>query len=271
MAPDFGDAFGGICEEFAMTRSVRDAARLLDVVADPEIGDPMFTPSPASGFARATAERAPRLRVGFWAPETGVHSAVTAVVRGAGELLDELGHEVSEDHPAALDEGEYKRWGFLHYAAAAAWAVDRWWPRELGIDRPLQQIEPATQFLVDAGRELDSGAYLEARELLQMWSRRVLAWWDDGFDVLLCPVLGDPPGPTGTMTPRGDADAITFTAPYNFTGQPAASVPFGEFDGLPIGIQIVAAPWREDVVLAVAAEIERARPWNERRPSVWTG
>ena len=95
------------------------------------------------------------------------------------------------------------------------------------------------------------------------------------FDLLLTPTMAAPPAPLGEI--RGDdADGAgvaaipyaAFTVPFNITGQPAMSVPLAWADGLPIGVQLVAAPGREDLLLRVAAQLETARPWADRRPPV---
>ncbi len=104
------------------------------------------------------------------------------------------------------------------------------------------------------------------------------AWWaadGSGFDLLLTPTMAAPPAPLGTI--RGDdpdgavLQAIpyaAFTVPFNVTGQPAVSLPLHWSDGLPIGVQLVAAQGREDVLVRVAAQLESARPWIDRRPPV---
>jgi amidase len=103
-------------------------------------------------------------------------------------------------------------------------------------------------------------------------------WWADGFDLLLTPTLVEPPPPLGDFDPtpedplRGFARGgvfVAFTIPFNVTGQPAISLPLHwSGDGLPIGVQLVAAYGREDVLIRVAAQLEAARPWRDRRPPV---
>jgi amidase len=103
-----------------------------------------------------------------------------------------------------------------------------------------------------------------------------VSWWrDDGFDLLLTPTLAEPPPVLGDIGRQDDgglnaaARSIPFAvycAPYNVTGQPAMSVPLYWNDGLPIGVQLVGAPFREDVLLQVASQLEAARPWADRRP-----
>ena len=117
-----------------------------------------------------------------------------------------------------------------------------------------------------------------AREWLQLNSRRVQEWWADGWDLLLTPTLAHPPPPLGHFDPEPNnpfsgmlkAGAfVPFTPTFNATGQPAISLPLHWNDeGLPIGVQLVAAYGREDQLLRVAAQLEQARPWADRWPSV---
>jgi amidase len=110
---------------------------------------------------------------------------------------------------------------------------------------------------------------------MQGWARRVIAWWlDDGFDLVLTPTLAEPPPRLGDLTHPETGGSrllpfVLFTAPFNVTGQPAMSVPLAtSAAGLPIGVQLVAAPYREDLLLRVAAQLEAVRPWSDRRPPV---
>ena len=101
-------------------------------------------------------------------------------------------------------------------------------------------------------------------------TRAAISWWlDDGFDLLLTPALAEPPPVLGDLP--GDPARLLpfaiFTAPFNITGQPAMSVPlYVAASGLPIGVQLVGAPYREDVLFRIAAQLEQAKPWFETRP-----
>ena len=136
----------------------------------------------------------------------------------------------------------------------------------------------ATWLLAQRGRGLSTTEYLQAAVWLQGYTRRVASWWDAGFDLLLTPTIAHPPQHLGEFAPRPDnplhpllrtVPIIVFTSPFNATGQPAISLPlYWSLDGLPIGIQLVAAYGREDVLIRIAAQLERARPWADRRPVV---
>jgi amidase len=107
-----------------------------------------------------------------------------------------------------------------------------------------------------------------------VFTRRVASWWDDGWDLLLTPTLGAPPPRLGELLdPSGGAARVAALVPYtthfNVTGQPAVSLPLHwNDDGLPIGVQLAAAFGREDLLIRVAAQLEQAAPWAERRPPV---
>ncbi len=264
MAPDFGDAMGGLAEEHVVSRSVRDSARMLDALFRPRPDNWYVAPptSAASFAAAAEADPAP-LRVGFLSEHPiGVAPDVSNAVIEMARLLDSLGHHVEPMWPDALDE-DIAPIAIPHYAAGTAWVVDHHWPRVTGQAIPDELLEPVTAALADMGRSVSGGALLEARELAQAWTRRLVAWWlDAGWDLLLTPVLPDPPVRTGEAD---DVRLITFAAPFNVSGLPAASVPGRRTeDGLPIGVQFVAGPWREDVIFAAAAQVERAQPWLQR-------
>jgi amidase len=107
------------------------------------------------------------------------------------------------------------------------------------------------------------------------YARRIAAWWSD-FDLLLTPTLPEPSPPLGELVARPgkplegflrSAQLTTFLVPFNATGQPAISLPtHWSAAGRPIGVQVVAAMGREDLLIRVAAQLEAAMPWEGRRP-----
>jgi amidase len=143
-------------------------------------------------------------------------------------------------------------------------------------------FEPATWAQYEAGLAITAGDYLAALADAHAWTRRLAAWWTDddgkGFDLLLTPTLAEPPPEVGEVAGTdeeplaGLAKALPyaiFTAPFNVSGQPAMSVPLRWSDALlPVGVQLVADHYREDLLLRVAAQLEEARPWAQRRPPI---
>jgi len=136
-------------------------------------------------------------------------------------------------------------------------------------------IEPRNAHYRRAGKALTAVAYLQARQWLGIWSRRMADWWT-GHDLLVTPTVGAPPPELGWFTAAGPehegariAGFIPYTAQFNMTGQPAVSLPLHWSDaGLPIGVQLVGAPWQEASLISLAAQLEQASPWAGRTPPV---
>jgi amidase len=153
-----------------------------------------------------------------------------------------------------------------------------YWSETTGRAIGAADVEAYTWALAEMGRAVSGARYIAAIDWLRSHTRRVARWWASGFDLLLTPTLAVPPPPLGYMVPSPDDPLqglrrstflATFTAPFNATGQPAISLPLHWNDaGLPVGVQLVAAYAREDVLIRIAAQLEKARPWAERRPSL---
>ncbi len=267
--------------QFAVTRSVRDCAALLDVAAGAEIGDPMVAPPNARPYINEVGADPGHLRIGIMTtmPETGepVHSDCVAATESAALLLEKLGHHVEVAHPAACDEPDRLAAFIPIWATIAKANIDEF-STALGRELTDDDVEPLTWWQAEYGRSVRGTDLLAAITKMQAFSRRVMQWWADGFDLLLTPTLGEPPLQLGVLqTPedplRGYARSGSFT-PFtpvaNQTGQPAISLPLHEnADGLPIGVHLVGAYGREDLLLRVGAQLEAAEPWAGRRPQVF--
>jgi amidase len=147
---------------------------------------------------------------------------------------------------------------------------------EMLLGRPIgeDEIEPRNAAYRRAGKVLSAVAYLQSRSWLEMWARRMAGWWG-GHDLLLTPTVGAPPPELGWFTADGarEGDRVVsfmpYTAQFNMTGQPAISLPLHWTSaGLPVGVQLVAAYGREDVLIRVASQLEQAAPWSERHAPV---
>ncbi len=162
---------------------------------------------------------------------------------------------------------------FAVFAAAIARDVERWGDK-LGRPIQLDELEPSNAALTERGRAISAMEYIAAFEIMNGYSRRVGAWWADGNDVLVLPTCPRPPATLAELDPAGGevalgrmAEFAEFTTPFNITGQPAMSVPMHwTASGLPVGVQLVAAYGREDVLIRLASQLEAAVPWNWRRP-----
>lgn len=280
-APEFGDVMGGLTCEHVVTRSVRDSAAILDAIHGMEPGDPFTAPAPTRPYLDEVGDAPGALRIGLMteAPlgQVSVHADCVAAAETAAKLLESLGHHVEVSHPSALDDPEYTGHFITNWAAGAAWNLD-YWSRRTGVEVTAGDVEPLTWALADLGRAATAAQWLSAREHLQANAREMASWWVEGFDLLLTPTIAEPPPPLGTFDSPPDnplhglfraAELVPFTPPFNVTGQPAISLPLHWTDeGLPIGVQLVAAFGREDVLFRVAAQLEEAQPWSGRRPPV---
>ena len=281
LGPHFGDLLSGIVAEHVVTRSVRDTARVLDAVAGPWPGDPYVAPAPAGPYADAVGADPGRLRIGVMTSSPGVNPAPAPecvdAATAAGRLLESLGHTVESSYPEALDDPGITEHFVTTWAAGLAWTVD-YWTRKLGRAPEADELEPTSWALTEFGRAVSGAALLTSREWLQLASRRMAAWWQSGFDLLVTPTCGEAAPLLGQFVPQPDnplaglfrsTPFAQWTAPFNVSGQPAISLPLHwSADGLPVGVQLVAAYGREDLLIQVASQLELAQPWAQRRPPV---
>jgi amidase len=281
--PVIGDVMSGLTAELAVSRSVRDTAAILDAVHGPAPGDPYVAPPPERPYVDELEAEPGRLRIGM-ALEPPMDAQVDPVVveatRDAAGLLESLGHELGEWDVSVFEPFDIvatflTRWesGQAATAMALAGAVGR----ELGPG----DVEPLTWALIEAGRKHSAGDYLDAVAKHQLMTRIAAGAYESGFDLLLMPTMGERPVPLGTYDDSGPEpmDAIHraelsagFAAFFNASGQPAISLPLYWSDqGLPIGVQLAAPLGREDLLIRVAAQLERARPWADRTPPTFAG
>lgn len=260
-----GEGWAGLAVTGPITRTVSDAAAMLDATAGPSTGDPYWAPPPDRPFLSATAER-PRLRIAVCPERDAVPTdpEVRAALEATAALLDGLGHAVEESPgpPVAAMEDEFT---LITTACIGALPLT---PEQREL------LEPRTRLIFDTARGIPAPDYVLAIMRAHMLCRDAVAFFDR-YDVLLTPTLNYPPPPVGAIggDPRTAWSEFRlwhpFTWPFNVTGQPAASVPAGlSRDGLPIGVQIVGPPAGEHTVIALSAEIEEARPWGDRLPPV---
>ena len=276
--PLIGEGWAGGTIDGSLARTVRDAAGVLDVISTPMPGDPYYAPPLPRPLAQEVGADPGRLRIGVVdhaADERFLDDPqCRAAVAAAARLLESLGHHVTQSGPAAMFEHDFTA-HFTTIIAADTEATFRAFEAALG--RPIgdAEIEPRNAAYRHAGRALSSVEYLQSRQWIGQWARRMASWWDD-FDVLLTPTLGAPPPELGWFTAAGPeaegrriASFIPYTAQFNMTGQPAVSLPLHWTpDDLPVGVQLVAGYGREDVLVRVASQLEQAAPWAERLPRI---
>ena len=270
----------GLGVEHCVSRSVRDSAALLDATYGPGIGDTVVAPAPVRPYAAELGVDPGRLRIGLLDhhPQGGaVDQECTDAARAAATLLESLGHHVEPAWPAALADASFaSQFGALWSTNMGA-SLRRF---EEMIGRPLNddEFEPMNRAQADFAKLFTSIDYARALASVAQFRRAVQAWWTEGWDLLLTPTLAAVPVPIGTfannaeqpMAPLARAGAfVPFTPAWNTSGQPAISLPLHwTAQGLPVGVQLVAAYGREDVLFRVASQIEQAHPWAHRRPPV---
>jgi amidase len=257
--------------EFVLARSVRDLAAVLDAVGGPAAGDAFAAPPPDRPYALEIGAPPGRLRVGIMTKDVmaGIptDAECAAAVERTGALLASLGHEVEDAHPPALDGLLLRTAGAIALLAGSARLAQlRWLEKVAGRALTAADLDAESMPPPGAGRITDA-QIAEAAEVVKRETGAVEAWWASGYDLLVTPVLRQPPWPLGQH--GGAMDAGVFPAPFSFTGQPAMSLPLHWTPaGLPVGVQLVAAYGREDLLLRVAAQLESARSWADRWPAI---
>ena len=256
----------GLSTAGPLSRTVEDAAHLLDVLAGYEPGDPWWAPPPERSFASAAATPAGTLRVAVTSTppiDTPVSSACIAALDSAAALLAECGHDVGESTPPWTDRDLFHTFIEVWQAGVALQPID-----------DLSLMTALNRGLVKSAHASSAVDYVRAVTKLQLIARRTVAFWEE-IDVVLTPTLALPPVAIGWQESVEGAieqllrntEFTPFTAIANLTGLPAVSLPLHwSEDGLPIGVQAIGPPAGEALLLSLAAQVEAARPWAHRRP-----
>jgi amidase len=303
VGPDVGEVWGGLAVEHVVSRTVRDSAAMLDATAGPEPTARNFAPPPARPFAQEVGAPPGKLRIALtrkpYLTTRPLHADAVAAVDDAAKLLAGLGHHVEEVDPR-IDADAFARDFFLVVCVeTAASAVHG---TLLMGRRPRRgDFETSTALTVMIGRQKSALDYVLARDRLSAVARRVAALHET-HDVVLTPTLGRPPVEIGALAAKG-AEAwlqdlvaaghlgfmlrlpgvvaasyrrvfqfVPFTPMANVTGQPSMNVPlYWNAEGLPIGSLFTARLGDEATLLRLAAQLEAARPWRNRRPPVHAG
>jgi amidase len=272
--PEGGDDF--LVTDGVLTRTVAESAELLDVLAGYEAGDPTWAPPPDEPFAVAAARAPGRLKVGMTidaAIPAPLHPDCEKAVHDAASLLSELGHEV-EQFEAPWKNRDLLRTFTPAFFAPIATGI-RSGGEVSGREPSEDLIEPLSWTIWQGVHERNPVDFLLARARLTSFAREIVPLWQR-YDAVLLPALAQRPVRIGEIDAcsaepwedfRRSGEFTPFTALFNVTGQPAISLPlFHGDDGLPLGVQIAGAPAGEAKLLSLAAQLEAARPWAERRP-----
>lgn len=270
--PMYGDPVG-LAVSGSIARTVGDAAALLDVLAGRRAGDPFWAPDPSGTFLSAVGRDPGRLRIAcFDTPviaEVDVHPDVRAGYEEARTLLASLGHSVEDIGVPIPPEavGVFETcWAVLTALSTVPLSQE-----QRGMLRPL------TRWLGERGEAVSGPEFGLAVGQLRRFAGEALVTLAP-YDIVLTPTLATPPLPVGGI--RDDADPAAdfeaqkrftpWTSAWNVTGMPAISLPLHQSpEGLPVGIMLAARPAEEELLLSLAAQVEAAAPWRDRRPPLW--
>jgi amidase len=268
--PRLAQSWLGAVVEGVVARTVADSAAVLDTIAH---FDPLAwynAPAPARPFAQELAGAPPaRLRIGLMAQAPlGIPTdeSCSAAARATAAALEELGHAVEEVEVPTISEEMVPSFIALTQGGLADYEGVDW-----------SAVEPHIAHQRQASGDLGAYDYVLAARTLELLSRREVARWGRDFDVLLTPTSAILPPQAGAILEAQHAApdqpvfdvvaSVSFTAFGNVTGLPAVSLPlYWNEDGLPVGAQLTAGPWQDGPLFALAAQLEQARPWAERRP-----
>ena len=274
--PDVGESWNGAASAHAITRTVRDSAALLDATSGPDVGDPYWAPPQQRPFLSEVGADPGRLRIGFTDRPWNGHAVdpeCSAAVAGAARLCEELGHRVQEARPE-WDEPA-RAAAFMVVVAAHTLAHLQLRAEALGRGLRPDDVEPGVWAVAEIGKKHGAADYARAIRVVHGAGRAVGRFFTQ-WDALLTPTMCSPPHRLGVLSlssrdPDAFRDALigttAFTVPFNGSGNPAMSVPLHwTRDGLPVGVQFVGPFGGEAILFRLAAQLERARPWAQKRP-----
>ena len=259
-------ALEGLSTSGPLSRSVDDAAAFLDVLSGYEPGDPWWAPPPERSFLEELRDPPGRLRIAVTSTppiDIAVAPECRVALEEAADLLSNLGHDVFEGRPDWAEPD-------LMHTFVVVWQVG---PALHPVGDPAL-LTALNRGLVESAQAASAVDYARAVAALQALARRVVGFWTNA-DVVLTPTLALPPVPIGWQEAVDgaieqllrNAEFTPFTAIVNLTGQPAISLPLHwTSEGLPVGVQAIGPPAGDSLLLRLAAEVERARPWADRRP-----
>jgi amidase len=269
----------GFSVNHIVSRTVRDSAAMLDWTGRPQENMFFAHPGQDGPYLEDTKKKPRKLRIGYWGvPPSGtpLHPDVEKTLKDTVAVLQQLGHEVFEK-PIDIDWRKLYRaqgvWGAGNFAANIAEHT-----ADLGRGPDNGEIEKLSRSIWEAGKRVSAEQHVQAGHTIKEMVPVIMAHWKQ-WDVYLQPTTITPPPKIGfidpvTLEPKelNHRQAITFgfTPPFNFTGQPAISLPLGQSkDGLPIGMMFAGRYGDEATLFRLAAQLEEARPWIVRKPSVW--
>ena len=279
--PTFGDWLNGLAGELVVSRSVRDTAALLDAVQSTDIGPPDIIAPLERPYIEELRQPPGKLRIA-WSDKAisgvPVHPDVVAGLHATVKLMESLGHELTEDQ-IEIDWAHFFEALIVIWTAYLAWAIDVL-ANEVKRTPSLENMERVTNELYLHGKSLSAMDMHNALANFNTVSRQAGALFAK-YDLFLTPTIAQPPLILGTLNQneagvdarewtRRVFDWVPFTPLFNTTGQPAISLPLHwSPDGLPIGMQFAAGLNDEATLVRLAAQLEEAKPWKDRKPPVF--
>ncbi|HTO42154.1 MAG TPA: amidase [Rhizomicrobium sp.] len=279
-APDDGGRAHGFVVDHVLTRSVRDSALMLDWTGTPEDDSPYAPPQKTGLYADDIYTAPGRLRIAVSTENpsnTPLHPDMKRVFDETVKLLESLGHTLIEIPIFGIDWRKlYRAQGCVSGAMFAA-SIDAL-KLKLGREPEENEMEPLAWASYRGSSHLTGSQVGWGLHTLREMSREILSRWR-AFDVLLTPVTITPAPPIGHLDPvnveprefnKRQSHVFGYTPPANITGQPSMSVPSGwSADGLPIGMMFTGRMSDEATLYRLAAQLEQARPWTQKKPPVW--
>jgi amidase/6-aminohexanoate-cyclic-dimer hydrolase len=276
VGPDLGESWNGAGIAHAVTRTVRDSAALLDATCGAEVGDPYPAPPRERPYLAEVSADPRALRIAVTAKAWNgqpVDPECAAAVAAAAKLCAELGHRVDEARPEWDEEARAAASRVIISAHVRAQLDER--EDELGRPATADDLERRAWSTAEYGREKTAADYALAIRATHRVGRALGRFFEE-WDVLLTPTMCRPPhrlGVLSLMNPDGKTfsgallGTVAFTSPFNGSGHPAMSVPLHTSkDGMPVGVQFVGRYGAEATLFQLAGQLERARPWADRRP-----
>lgn len=275
--PDLGEGLAGMATGHCVSRSVRDSAALLDATHGPAVGDPYAAPPLARPLLDEVGAPPGRLRIAMCTTDylgNPIHPECAAAVQAAARLCTALGHEVEEARPDFAGLPLSRAWRII--PAANLWLNVSMRAQALGREPQPGDVEPLTWAWMHEARRCTAAEYMETVGIMHSLGRR-LGTFLTRYDLLLSATLARPPLTLGEMGMASEdvegyvvalfGSYAPFTPVFNQTGGAAMSVPLAwSSDGLPIGVQFGAGLGDEPTLIRLAAQLEQAQPWADRRP-----
>ena len=272
-----GEMWAGGVTDGVVSRTVRDSALALDVLAGNEPGDPYLAPPFSERWVDQVGLEPGSLRVGLClgVPFAETHLMCRQAVTAVGAVLEQLGHRVDEAHPEPLDRLDFM-YDYIRIIRSSLAADLNDKASVIGRSWTPGDVEDGTWVNYQRGLRISAPDYAASRERLHVWTRQMVDWWERGNDILVTSTLATPPPELGHLVGGDDrerrdrlAATIPLTPQFNVTGQPAISLPLHwTSDGVPIGVQLVAATGREDLLFRLASQLETAMSWSDRVPVI---